>query len=139
MEELKKSELENGKLGPVIIVAANQGETTDPEGTWQDYIELKVPSLLTINANATATYTGGLANAGIRLYIELEEEIIASDMSFEGESSTITFYSSASKTVYLKPGRYNLKVDRDDIRTNSGFKLEVNYYAVYAKKYKIIE
>lgn len=140
MEKLKKSELEKGGNYPVKIVAANEGSTNSSEGTWQDFIDVAVPCLLTINATAKATYSqGGGVNAGIRLYVKLDGNIVASDMSFEGESSTITFFSSASTTVFLKPGRYNLEVDRDDIRTNAGFGLKVNYFAVYAKKYRIVD
>jgi hypothetical protein len=137
--ELKKAEIDNFSISPVRIIASNQGETNDPEGKWQDYIDIKAPSLLTINANASALYSGAIANAGIRLYVKIDGNLIASDMCFEGESSTITFFSSTSTTIFLKPGRYNLEVDRQDIRTNGDFKLSVNYYAVYARKYRVLD
>ena len=137
--ELKISEFQRGRISPVRIIATNRGETNSSEGTWQDYIEITVPCLLTVNASARANYTGNGANAGIRLYIKLDEELIASDMCFEAQSHTVTFYSSASTTLYLEPGRYNLEVDRQDIRTNSNFKLSVNYFAVFAKKNRIVE
>ena len=136
--ELQQTEINNLSVSPVKIIAFNNGETSDSEGKWQDYIDIKAPCLLTINANTSATYSGSIVNAGIRLYVKLNGNLIASDMSFEGESATITFFSSASTTLYLKPGRYNLEVDRQDIRTNRNFKLSVNYYAVYARKYSIV-
>ncbi|UTW66693.1 hypothetical protein KFE94_00850 [bacterium SCSIO 12643] len=137
-EDLKKSELENGRISPVRIIAMNKTPEGYSENKWQDYIEIKVPSLLTINACASANYSGPTANAGIRLYVKLNGQRVAADMSFEGESSTVTFFSSASTTIYLEPGRHNLEVYREDIRVNSNFKLDVNYFAVFAKKYRII-
>lgn len=137
--ELNRSEFVNGRISPVRIIATNQEETNTAEGRWQDYIEVAVPCLLTVNANASANYSGTTANAGIRLFVRLEGELIASDMSFEGESNTVTFFSSASTTLYLEPGRYSLEVDREDIGTNTNFRLSVNYFAVFAKKFRVIE
>lgn len=139
IEEISKSELEKAAFSPVRIIASNEGEVNNAEGRWQDYIEITVPCLLTVNASAMANYSGSRANAGIRLYIKIEGKVVASDMCFEGESSNITFFSSASTTVFLKPGRYNIEVDRVDQRTNSGFGLKASYFAVYAKQNRIID
>ncbi|WP_075341444.1 hypothetical protein [Tenacibaculum agarivorans] len=140
MENLKIEDFINKKIKPIRIIATNEGETDSSEGTWQDFIEVKVPCLLNINAVAKAHYSGPVVNAGICLNIFLDEKLIASDFSFEGESGQIGFSSSASTTVFLEPGkRYNLKVDRADIRTNSNFYLHVNYFALYAEKANIIE
>jgi hypothetical protein len=125
----------NDEILPVNIIASNEGETFDgPDVAWQDFIEINKTCLLTINATASANYTGSTRNAGIVLNVKLNDEILTSDMSFEGESSSITFYASASTTVFLQPGTYNLQVEREDIATNGNYFLGVNYYAIYAEE-----
>lgn len=116
----------------VKIIASNEFETTDVNGIWQDTIELDTTALLTINASAVASYNGNVRNAGIALVIRLNDELIASDYSFEGESSSITFRSSASTTLFLQPGRYDLEVARVNNSVNGNFSLIGNYFAVLA-------
>ena len=114
------------------IVASNEFETDDVTGIWQDTIELDTTALLTINASAVATYNGSIRNAGIALFIRLNDEVLASDYSFEGESQSITFRSSASTTVLLQPGRYNLEIERINNSVNANFNLRANYFAILA-------
>ena len=121
------------EASPVQIIALNQGSTDSPIGIWQDTIEINKTCLLTINANASARYGGNVVNAGIDLNIKLNGELVASDFSFEGESSSITFNSSASTTLFLQPGTYDLEVRRFNIAVNGNYSLSVNYHAVYAE------
>ncbi|MEM6721366.1 MAG: hypothetical protein AAF611_18710 [Bacteroidota bacterium] len=118
---------------PVEILVSNQIINNDIDGTFQDIIEINKPCLFFVTANANGNYNGPVRNAGIILRIYLNDEEIASDFSFEGESASVTFSSSASSTLYLQPGSYNLRVERENVRVNSGFSLKVNYHAIYAE------
>lgn len=116
----------------VLILKSGEYESSKAVGYWQETIELDTTSLLIINANARARYSGNTRNAGIALYIRLNDELLASDFSFEAQSNTISFEISASTTVFLQPGTYILEVERANIGVNSLYSLRANYFAVLA-------
>ena len=118
---------------PVEIIAFGQTSSDNPNGIWQDTIELDKSCLLTINAHAKAGYTGGGNTAGIYVYVRLNGELIASDLTLETPSSNVTFYSSVTTTIFLQPGNYNLEVERFDFGINRDYSLNANYHAIYAE------
>jgi hypothetical protein len=118
----------------VEIIASNQTSIDSPNGIWQDTIELDKSCLLIINAHGQAGYSGGGGiTAGIRVQIRLNGELIASDLSLERPSNNVDFNSSASTTIFLQPGNYNLEVERFDFGVNRDYNLNANYHAIYAE------
>jgi hypothetical protein len=67
------------------------------------------PALVFINAAGSASYNGPTANAGILLSITVGDVTVYDD-SFEGESSSIHFRSSASH-VFILPKDNNTTVE----------------------------
>lgn len=117
------------------ILASNEFESDSVVGIWKKTIVLDSSALLTINASAAAGYTGSPRNAGIRLVIRLDDDELASDFTFEGTSANITFYASTSATLFVEPGSYNLRIERENGAVNRDFFLRANYVAIFAEKW----
>lgn len=114
---------------PVEIIVSNQIEIDGSNGSFQDFIQIDKPCLFTVNAS---TSVNGIANAAaLTLRIRLNE----SDVALDGSSTQITssMHASASTTLFLEPGTYNLEVDRFISGTNNSLKLRINYHAIYAE------
>ena len=114
---------------PVEIIAAKDAEITGNTTGFQEYIQLNKPCLLTINTNAEIEGMSGVGK--LTVYVKLNDKLIAVD----GSNTRITnvLVASASTTIFLQPGTYDLKVDRYLSGSYGTFSLKINYHAVYAE------
>lgn len=91
-----------------------------------------------VSASGTSSYRERkLENAGIVLSIFINENVVATDDSFEGESSKIDFHASASHTFYLREGTtaaVKAEIEDNGTGNNKNTKLRLSVVALAAAK-----
>lgn len=77
-------------------------------------VDLEQSGLLLISGYVQSGRNSTVANAGVYLFILVDGQSCASDLSFEGESASIMFYSAGSCIVPLEPGPHTIEFRRND-------------------------
>jgi hypothetical protein len=105
------------------ILASNTLNSTTQEFTDTTF-SISQPGWLIVSGNCVANYNGTISNAGNYAFIYLNNNLIAHDGMFEGESGSIGFYTNAVGMSILTPGTHTLrlehfKVPAGTVRTSS--------------------
>lgn len=106
--------------------------------------EFKRDAVVMINATARSSYKGPTANAGILLSIDISGKTVAQADSFEGESTSMGFFTSASYNVVLRRGEsipIEARVRPRGVggNSNKGTVIELNVIAISAASGKRID
>lgn len=71
-------------------------------------INLAEPGMLVLTCSNRANYTGTIKNAGIQTLLYINGSLCSQALSFEGESSSITFRASTACTKMLPAGSHTI-------------------------------
>ncbi len=115
------AELEDG----ASAILAHNGKT-DSDDTFEDTFQIANPGLLLVTGNGSVRYSGGDgANAGVLTTITVDGRPCASDRDFEGSTSRLTFFSSATCQSLLDPGTHTIKITIEPTPTNNRESLRI--------------
>lgn len=109
----------------VHVLKAHKASTGS---VFQDTVELDKPGLLLFQAHGKGDRSGKLTNAGIVVTTLVNGKTCGRDMSFEGETVTVQFFSNVTCVRQLPAGKHSLEASRRDISITGGRELNVEYY-----------
>lgn len=108
-----------------------QGHKSSSESSVEWDIDLPEAGFLLVNTYTTNKREGSTRNAGVDTNIYVNGKLCSRDQSFEGESSNIIFYSSASCIMILDRRKHKIKAERrDHPNTTGNKKIEANFYVL---------
>ena len=109
---------------------ANGGDSAQAQLTIGPYEQ---DALVLVSASGSSAYVGPGANAGLILAIRVDDEEVASDHTFEGESFNMTYRSAASHTFVLRCGQHSTveaRVDKHGAGNTTNSSVRLRCYAL---------
>ncbi len=101
--------------------------------TFQDTIELQTSGLLLMQVYGRGSRNDSISNAGIIVSASVNGKSCGQDMSFEGETAQVIFYSNVTCVRLLPPGTHVLEANRQDIFVPEGQSLHVEFHILSIK------
>lgn len=102
----------NGSAGVLAYNYINQGGALV-----NDAFTINQEGLLMLTGYGKAARNGSIANAGLRTTLLIDNEVCSSDYSFEGETSSVIFTTSASCIKKISAGAHTVKVQQENAST----------------------
>lgn len=112
--DISCTELENFASTSSGIEIIGSESRSNNSGVFQDSIRLEEPTLLIFSATGSATRDGSVANAGVDIRLTVNGEVCGMNQSFEGETSTVTFFAGATCVKLIQPGAHTIEAKRYD-------------------------